>query len=312
MKSFKKNTILIFLITVFVLYFILKDDFSNIIHELLHINIMWLIVAFGCFLIYTLCKAESLRMVAVKNDKNFTFKQSFMQNLIVHFFNGITPFQMGGQPMQIYKLTQNKMSITKATNVVIQEFIFYQVALVLLGIFAVGLNSFYHFFNKVHFLQVLVVLGFLFNVIIVLLLLLASFNKKITKFIIMGVVSIFCRFKIIRNKDKMEQKVDKKLLDFHENAKYLLYNKKMFLKGVFVNLVGLLFFYITPLFIAYGMGIYPMNVIKVITASAYVYLVGSFVPLPGSSGGLEYSFIRFFGNFINGSVLPAILIIYLF
>ncbi len=310
MKSFKKNTILIFLVTIAVLYFLLKDDFKNIVSELVNMNIWWLLIAILSFLFYILCKAESLRIVAVKNDNNFTFKKSFLQNLIVHFFNGVTPFQTGGQPMQIYMLTKNKMGISKATNVVIQEFIFYQVALVLLGILAVILNFFCHFFSKVHFLQVLVMLGFLFNVIVVILLLLVSFNKDITNFIVKGIARILIKLRIIKRKGKIFEKIDKKLEDFHSNAKYLLLNKKLFIKGVFVNFIGLVFFYITPLFIAYGMGVNQLNIIEVITASAYVYLVGSFIPLPGASGGLEYSFLQFFGNFISGPVLSAILIIF--
>lgn len=310
MKNFKKNTIIIFLLTILVLYFLLKDDFNSIMHELVHVNHLWILVAVFSFLAYLLFKAESLRIVAVKNYKDFTLKKSFLQVLIVTFFNGVTPFQTGGQPMQIYMLKKNNLSVSKASNIVIQEFIFYQVALVLLGLVAVVLNYFCHFFPKVHLLQVLVVFGFIFNVIVVLGLLLVSFNRKITNFLLKGSARVLAKIHIIKDKEKALKKIDTRLNDFHENAIYLLSNRKMFIKGIVVNFIGLLFFYITPLFVAYGFGISHINVIEVITASAYIYLVGSFVPFPGATGGLEYSFMQFFGNFINGASLPAILIIY--
>ena len=41
-------------------------------------------------------------------------------------------------------------------------------------------------------------------------------------------------------------------------------------------------------------------------------LIGSFVPIPGGTGGLEYGFINFYGNFIKGSVLTAIMITWRF
>ena len=91
MKNLKKNTILIFLITLLVLFFLLKDDFKNIMNQLVNVNIWWLLLAILSFSFYILCKSESLRIVAVKNDQTFTYKQSLLQNLIVHFFNGITP-----------------------------------------------------------------------------------------------------------------------------------------------------------------------------------------------------------------------------
>ena len=41
-------------------------------------------------------------------------------------------------------------------------------------------------------------------------------------------------------------------------------------------------------------------------------LIGAFVPIPGGTGGLEYSFIQFYGNFITGSALSAMMLIWRF
>ena len=310
MKNFKKNTLLIFFISVVVLYFLLKDDFTSIVKEFAHVNPFWIVIAFLSFLCYVLCKGQSLRLVTTKNYKNFTYKKSFLQTLIVLFFNGVTPFQAGGQPMQVYMLTKNKIRLSQATNIVIQEFIFYQVALVLFGLLAVGINAFCHFFTKVPFLQVLVVCGFLFNVVIVLGLILISCNRKITNFICKGITHLLFKFKWIKNKEKTLEKIEVRLNDFHKNAKFLLLNKNMLIKGIAINFLGLFFFYITPLFVAYGFSVFSIHPIEAITSSAYIYLVGSFIPLPGAAGGLEYSFMQFFGHFINGSSLPAILIVF--
>lgn len=310
MKNLKKNTIVIFFITIFVLYFLLKDNFSSIVKEFIHVNPFWIVIAFFSFFFYILCKAQSLRLVTTKNYKHFTFKKSFLQTLIVQFFNGVTPLQAGGQPIQIYMLTKNRIGVSKATNIVIQEFIFYQIALVLFGLFAVGINAFCHFFTKVPFLQVLVVCGFLFNVVIVLGLILVSCNRKITNFICKGIIHIGFKIKWIKDKEIILKKMEVRLNDFHKNAKFLLLNKNMLIKGIAINFLGLFFFYITPLFVAYGFSVFSIGPIEAITASAYIYLVGSFIPLPGASGGLEYSFMQFFGNFINGSSLPAILIVF--
>ena len=50
--------------------------------------------------------------------------------------------------------------------------------------------------------------------------------------------------------------------------------------------------------------------LKVICSSAYVLIMGSFVPIPGASGGIEYGYYKFFGNFIKGSLLKASLLIW--
>ena len=41
-------------------------------------------------------------------------------------------------------------------------------------------------------------------------------------------------------------------------------------------------------------------------------LIGSFVPIPGGSGGLEFGFVSFYGNFIHGSKLMAIMLLWRF
>ena len=40
--------------------------------------------------------------------------------------------------------------------------------------------------------------------------------------------------------------------------------------------------------------------------------MGSFVPIPGASGGIEFGFMQFYGNFITGSSLTAVLIVWRF
>ena len=86
----------------------------------------------------------------------------------------------------------------------------------------------------------------------------------------------------------------------------------LFVRGFLYNFVALAVFYAIPLFIIYGMGNFDINVIETIAASAYVLIIGSFVPIPGGSGGIEYGFIQFFGNFIQGSVLSASLLVWRF
>ena len=68
-----------------------------------------------------------------------------------------------------------------------------------------------------------------------------------------------------------------------------------------------------PLFVLYSMGDFThLSVVETLTSSAYVYVIGAFVPIPGASGGIEYGFTQFFGNFINLSKLSAVLLIWRF
>ena len=77
------------------------------------------------------------------------------------------------------------------------------------------------------------------------------------------------------------------------------------------NFIALCLLYMIPLFVLYAMGEFNIvNAPIAILTSAYVMIIGSFVPIPGASGGIEYGYYKFFGNFIKGSLLKASLLIW--
>ena len=78
-------------------------------------------------------------------------------------------------------------------------------------------------------------------------------------------------------------------------------------------MISLILLYVIPYLLIKGIGLNEqISIINVIVASAYVMIIGSFVPIPGGTGGLEYGFIAFYGNFITGPILNAIMLIWRF
>ena len=107
--------------------------------------------------------------------------------------------------------------------------------------------------------------------------------------------------------EKWNNHIDK----FNVGARKLTKNKLRFIKLYLISLVALVSLYIIPCVLLYGMGDYTsISPINAVIASAYVMLIGSFVPIPGGTGGLEYGFIAFYGNFIKGPVLRALMLIW--
>lgn len=316
----KKNNILkrvisfiiIAIITSLVLYFSLKDDYKNIIHEIKTINKLWFLVAFIMMFMYWLIKALVRKKLVSKFNKNYKFIDSFKLSLELNFFNGVTPFATGGEPYEVYSLTKHGIKGTDSTNIMIQNFITYQMALVLLGIIAIITNQFVHIFPS-GFLTYLITIGFTINFFVIVFLFVITFGKKIDKFIMKIIVFILSKFKIVKNKENTLEKFHNYLEEFHEGATILLKDKKTFIKMIMLQLLSLSIFYLIPLILLYGMGDYSsLNGYKSIIISAYVMLIGSFVPIPGGTGGLEYGFIAFYGNFIKGSKLNAIMLLWRF
>lgn len=305
-KNIKKNTIFLLIITAIVLYIVLKDDFNDIVNILTKIDIKYIILAFLFYALFIIIKGYV--NYKITNDKNkLSLKEAIKHNIITQFFNGVTPFSTGGQPMEVYMLMEHDIPIAKATNQTIQSFIFYQIALVICGSIAVINNFLFPIFPKVRLLQMLVLLGFVINVLVVVFLILISRSKRVTDKLSRLSIKILKKFK--KNVD--EEDIKQKFSDYHEGFKELRNRKKLFIGGVLLNIISLLCLYIVPMFILYSMGDFnSLTVNNTITASAYVYIIGGFVPIPGASGGIEYGFGRFFGNFIGASTLSAVLLLW--
>lgn len=304
------NIVLLIGITGLVLFFSLKDQFQEILYQILHLNLFWLITAFFLIFLYWIFRAISLYTVIQKFKPSYTFASSFRLTLVTQFFNAVTPFATGGQPFQVYSLKKDGISITSGTNIIMQNFIVYQVALVLLGILAVLYNSIFHVFKEATILKHLVTLGFMINTLVVVFLFLIAFAKKMNRLILKYAILLLSKLHLVRDKEQKLKEWNTYIETFHTGAKRLLADKKMFTFTVLANFISLLCLYLVPLALLYGMGHYEINVMNCLASSAYTMLMGSFVPIPGGTGGLEYGYTKFFGNFVKGPILNASMLLW--
>ena len=307
LDNLRKNTIILMIITIIVLFFVLKDDFYEIITSLSHINLVYVLLALLFFLLSIVLKGY-VNYLIIDDQEKVNKREAIKQNFISQFFNGITPFSTGGEPMGVYMLVERGISLPKATNNMVQSFIFYQVALVICGTLAVIYNFIFQIFPKIQLLQKLVLLGFIINIIVVLLLLL-TYSAKATHKMSQIVIKIL---KVLRINVK-EEEVSKKFDDYYKSFQVLKQKKGLIIIGITLNIISLFCLYLVPYWIVCGMrDTSQISIIETLVSSAYVYLIGAFVPIPGASGGIEYGFAQFFGNFIEAPHTSAILIVWRF
>lgn len=311
--SKKINIVILVLITLLVLYFSLKDNFIEVIHQILNMNYIYLVLAFVFLFIFLTFKSLSIYSFGKKINKEFKLIQAIQLVLRTQFFNAVTPFATGGQPYQIYYLKHCGMDYASSTSIVLQNFIVYQIALVILGLVALFTNQIFDVFNSSRLLARLIALGFIINTLVIVIMFLVAFSKKLNKKIIGFGIKILTKLKLVKDKEKKLKEWDNNINEFHSSAKKLLEDKKTFIGNIIYNFMALCSLYVIPLFVLYAMG--EFNVISAgitIVSSAYVMIIGSFVPIPGGTGGLEFGFVTFFGNFIRGSKLSALMLVWRF
>lgn len=309
----KINVLILIFITILVLYFSLKDNFKAVVNQIMVMDIKYLLIAFLLLFIFFTFKSLSMYSFCKKINKKFKFSQAVQVVLRTQFFNAVTPFATGGQPYQILYLKKCDISYANSTGIVLQNFIVYQIALVTLGLIALFANKTFNLFNNNSLLTKLIAIGFIVNALVIIIMFVISFSKKINKKIISFGIKVLTKLKLVKDKEKTLEKWDENINKFHLGAKTLLKDKKTFIGNIIFNFIALCSLYTIPLFILYAMGEFNLITIPItIVSSAYVMLMGSFVPIPGGTGGLEFGFVTFFGNFIRGSKLSALMLVWRF
>ena len=314
MKNTKRNTIILLIICFVVMYFVVKDDFADILDNLILAN-KWLIML-SVFLIigYWVLRAFAFFIVVRQYKGNIKYSKLLHQVLITQFFNGITPFATGGEPMQVYMLKTSGIKVAQATNIVVQEFIMYQIALVIMGFLCLGLNLAFNICDVSPFLGNLIMIGFVVNIVIGLVCIFVSFSKRFSKFIVNFCLKVGIKLRLIKNVEKTTQLWNEKVEEYNESGTMLKENKGLFFTCVLINFASLFIFYLIPFFVFLSLG-HHVGIMQVIVSSAFILLVGNFVPIPGGSGGIEFAFLEFFKNILpvvdtRSAVLKSALIIW--
>ena len=309
----KKNYLILISIILIVLYFSLKDNFSLVIKEIVSLNKLYVLLALIFMGIYGLFRTLSLHTIIKDFKKDFKLKDTIKNMLITQFFNGTTPFASGGQPAQIYHLKTQGVDLPTSTSIVIQNFVIYQLVLLIYGTLAITLNFFFDFFPKNPILKNFIVLGFIINSAVMILLFLISYAKKQNKFVAEKMVSVLHKLKLVKYKTKTTNKLNQVVDKFYNSAKKIRKNKKTFIKCFIYNFIAFPFLYSIPLILLYSTGNFSsLNFITSLVACSYVMIIGAFVPIPGGTGGLEFAFMQFYGNYIGGHILSTVMIMWRF
>ena len=313
MKSVKRNSIIILILTIAMLVFMMRKDYKNIAYWLVNSNKIYILIAVVVFALSLLADSYSFHLLIKQYTNKYDFKKTVQLNIMTKFFNGITPLSTGGQPLQIYELHKNGVRINDGTNIIIQFFIVFQIALVSTSSVMIVLNNFLHIFTKNPLLKKLTIIGYCLNVLGLLLFMFISFNKRFNIKLCKLIIKFLHKIKIVKNKDEQIEKWTLRCTEFYESALKFRKNPRLLIKSTFWQVVQLLLLYSVPIFIAFSIKDYSkINLFNTIAASSYIFLIGCYVPIPGATGGMEFGFMGMFKNILRQSSITAATILWRF
>ena len=295
-----------------VLFFSLKDDFKDIIHNLVNVNLIWLIIGIVFVFLSKYFIGLTTYYLGIKENKKISMSKMQQIALIYPFFAGITPSSIGGEAFEIFYLKQCGLSYGGASNIQMQKFILYQTSLIIVNTLALILNFFTNIVVDSAFVGSAITLNFIVNLVILGGCFLITYNKWVKKFISEKVIYFLSKIKVIKDPEKSRDKIDEFMLNFDEGAKALHSDRRLFWKLVIYNILSLLFLLLAAHPVARALHIKNISIINLFILATYARMMCLLVVTPGASGAAEYCFVYLFTGLIPDDDIMAYMLIWRF
>ncbi|MCM1131127.1 MAG: flippase-like domain-containing protein [Roseburia sp.] len=298
-------SILIVLIITAVVFVILFsfNDFNKTIDLIKTVNGVEMGKAVLCLVIYAILWPMSLCFIAKQNHFVAKFFDVYLIGESEHFFNAITPFATGGQPVQVYLFTQKQVKASDSTGIIVSNFIAFMIAS---NIYAIASLVFYGKFSENFNASTawMIGLGFAMNLFTLVFMILVATSKKIRD-ILKKLMLQICKIKFIgKHLSKAVPAFEKYCENAQSAAKRIFSHKTAFIGAILLKMLALLFYYAIPYYILKALGAdFGFKMMPyIILASAFAITTMVWVPTPGGTGGIEFAFKTIFTASLFGAL----------
>lgn len=271
---------------------------AQLMHDLVHINGWWLILAVVCMIGYLLIESRIVQVFVKDRIKGFSFKDALRIPLIEQLFNGITPFSSGGQPAQLIAMIQTGVDGGRASSVLLMKFVVYQAMIVINFLIALAIG-FQYLAEKLHYLALFVVFGFLIHLVVILGLLMIMFWHSFTKQLVNLLMRPLRWFVKPERFATWQVTLDQKIDSFYHESVRIKSQWRLMVHVALLTLAQLSVYYLIPYFIMLSLGYSHVNILMVTALHVLIVMVISLFPIPGGAGGAEFSFEALFASYIT-------------
>lgn len=267
---------------------------------------LWILAALGLMVVYWVFESLGLHLAVSRFVPTQNPGDTFCATMIGQFFNCITPFSSGGQPMQAWYLVKKGVSLSFASCSLLIKFIVYQFVLTIYSALTL-LLCFKSFAGRISSIGWLIFVGFGVNLLVITGLLCLGFLRRPTEKVLYGSVSLFKKVKLISEQaaSKAKERIQKELMEFYEGFAQIRQDIGGILAMSALTAVQLTAFFLIPLCIFYAFGLGKADVLLMICAGAFVLNFTSFIPLPGAAAGAEIGFHTIFSIFFPTHILSV-------
>ena len=283
------------------------EDLSSMMDAIHRADKRWLVpgIALVAFFIW----GESIIIWYMMRSSGICLKKRtcFLFSSVGFFFSCITPSASGGQPMQIYYMKKEKISIPVSTVILMIVTITYKLVLVVIG---VGIAIFGRGFLHKYLEGILPVfyLGLALNIFCVTFMTILVFHPLLAKAILVKGMKLLERLHLMKKKEGRLKKLEDSMDTYRNTAAYLKNNPFVIVKGIGITFIQRMALFAVTWFVYQAFGLHGTGFWEILFLQAVISVSVDMLPLPGGMGISETLFLNIFSPVFGGLLLPGMVL----
>ena len=278
---------------------------NELINILTNVDIKFVLLGVVIMFAYFFMESYNVRSILVTlGDKKISILSALKFTFISYFFSAITPAATGGQPVEIYYMSKEKISGANATLALLMQLCGFQISTLSIGLIC-----------AIFYPQILgdgliwfFILGFTINGFALALMLICVFSRKLTKKLSDLLFKLLKKFKV-KNLELKREKIKKSIEQYNESSLFIKTHKFEFFKAIFRVFIQIILYYMIPVCVYKAFGLSNHNLLEIFAMQAVLYTAVSGLPLPGAIGVSETLFLKVFGVAFGEKLLSSAMLL---
>ena len=311
MKSKKKiifNGVFLAVVFALTIYGVFHgEDLSSMMDAIHRADKRWLVP--GITLVAFFIWGESIIIWYMMRSSGIHLKKSscFLFSSVGFFFSCITPSASGGQPMQIYYMKKEKISIPVSTVILMIVTITYKLVLVVIGIgIAICGRGFLH--KYLEGILPVFYLGLVLNIFCVTFMTILVFHPLFAKAILVKGMKLLERLHLMKKKGSRLKKLEDSMDTYRDTAAYLKNNPTVIVKVIGITFIQRMALFAVTWFVYQSFGLHGTGFWEILFLQAVISVSVDMLPLPGGMGISETLFLTIFKPVFGTLLLPGMVL----
>ena len=258
-------------------------------------NLLYILIAVFLMLVYVSLEGISLRTITRSLGEKTTLRKGLTYASVDLYFSAITPSSEGGQPLMVYTMARDGISISRSTvTAVLFTNMFTSGLLICTGI-GLLISPGLLLTDNVWF-QICLIVGLVISAaIFVGCILLLRFGHTMQK---LGVklIALCHKIRLIKNEEKALEKLDGAIKDFAACSEYIKTHPLLTVRVLLLATLQRIVFFSVPYFVYLSFGLSGTSYFELFAIQVVTQMSVYALPIPGSAGAAEAMMLLMYQN----------------